>query len=71
MKKQGKNPKKINETEVIYHINDSKKLAISMLTATEKRIDEHGEKFNKELQNIKIRTCQAEEYNNQNKKHTE
>lgn len=42
-----------------------------MLTKIGKRIDEHGEKFNKELQNIKIRTCQAEEYNNQNKKHTE
>lgn len=41
-----------------------------MLTEIGRRIDEHGENFNKELKNIKMRNCQSEQYNNQNKKHT-
>ena len=42
-----------------------------MLTEIGKRIDEHSENFNKELENIfKKEPVRTEEYNKQNEKHT-
>ena len=51
MKEQKKSSEKINnETEII---SDKEfKTLLRMLTELGKRIDEHGENFNKELKNI-------------------
>ena len=47
-----------------------KALIIWMLTELGKRIDEHSENFNKELENTPKEPVRAEEYNNWNEKHT-
>ena len=47
-----------------------KTLVVRMITELGKRIDEHSENFNKELENIKKELGRTEEYNNLNEKHT-
>ena len=42
-----------------------------MLTELGKRIDEHSENFNKELENIQKEPIRTEEYSNWNEEHTE
>ena len=54
MKEQKKSPEKINNETEINNLPDKefKTLLLIMLTELGKRIDEHGENFNKELKNI-------------------
>ena len=55
MKRQEKNPEKINNKTEINNLPDKefKALMIRMLTELRKRIDEHSENFNKEVANTK------------------
>ena len=52
-RKKNKTDKSTNEAEIIYQITQFKTLVIRMVTSLGKRIDEHSEDFNKELDNTK------------------
>ena len=66
MKEQEKTPGKINNEIEINTLQDKefKVLVIRMLTKLGKRIDEHSENFNKELENIQKEPIRTEEYSN-------
>ena len=66
MKEQEKNPDKTtNETEINNLLGkEFKDLVTRMLTELGKRINEHSENFNNELENIKKEPVRTEEYNN-------
>ena len=54
MKKQRNSAKELNKTEMSsLHNEELKVMIIKMLTELGRRMDEHSENFNKELENIK------------------
>ena len=67
-----KNPwKTTNETEINNLLDkEFKALVVRMLTELGKRIDEHSENFDEELENTENEPVRTELYNNWNEKHT-
>ena len=54
MKKQDKTPEKLSKMKISNRLDkELKVMIIKMLTEHRRRMDEHSENFNKELENIK------------------